>query len=96
MDCGASCIRMIAKFFGRIYSLQQIRNLMVVSREGVSMLGLSDAAEKMGFRTRGVRLTWNQLRDEVQLPCIVHWNQNHFVIVTAITQKKRISIFSVE
>jgi len=88
MDCGASCIRMIAKFFGRIYSLQQIRNLMVVSREGLSMLGLSDAAEKMGFRTRGVRLTWNQLRDEVQLPCIVHWNQNHFVIVTAITQKK--------
>lgn len=94
MDCGASCIRMIAKYFGRNYSLQQIRRVLHISREGVSMLGLSDAAEKLGFRTRGVRLTWNQLRDEVQLPCIVHWNQNHFVVVTAITKRRQFRFFA--
>ena len=87
MDCGPSCLRMIAKFYGRSYSLQQIRNLSHVTREGVSMLGLSDAAENMGFRSRGVRLNWDQLKDEVQLPCIIHWNQNHFVVVTDITKK---------
>ena len=94
MDCGASCIRMIAKFFGRTYSLHQVKNILHVSREGVSMLGLSDAAEKLGFRTRGVRLTWNQLSEEVQLPCIIHWNQNHFVIVTAITKKRNFTLFT--
>ena len=49
--------------------------------EGVSMLGISDAAESIGFRTKGYRLTWEQLRDEVPLPCIVHWRQRHFVVV---------------
>ena len=94
MDCGPSCLRMIARYFGRSYSLQHIRNLTFATREGVSLLSLSDAGEKMGFRTRGVRLTWNQLKDEAQLPCIVHWNQNHFVVVTAITQKGRFNFFS--
>ena len=93
MDCGPSCLRMIAKYFGRTYSLQQLRNLSHATREGVSMLSLSDAAEKLGFRTRGVRISWNQLRDEVQLPCILHWNQNHFVVLTSIKRKSRFSIF---
>jgi len=93
MDCGPSCLRMIAKYFGRSYSLQKLRNLTYSTREGVSMLGLSDAAENIGFRSRGVRLTWDQLRDEVQLPCIVHWNQNHFVVVTAITSRSWFSFF---
>ena len=94
MDCGPSCLRMIAKYFGRSYSLQQLRSLSHATREGVSMLSLSDAAEKLGFRTRGVRLTWEQLRDEVQLPTIIHWNQNHFVVVTAITRKRSFSLLN--
>ncbi len=94
MDCGPSCLRMIAKHFGRSYSLQQVRSLSHATREGVSMLGLSDAAENLGFRSRGVRITWDQLRDEVQLPCVIHWNQNHFVVVTAITRKGRFPLFS--
>jgi len=94
MDCGPSCLRMIAKYFGRSFSLQHVRGLSHATREGISMLGLSDAAEKMGFRTRGVRLTWDQLRDEVPLPCIIHWNQNHFVVVTAISRKGWFSLFS--
>jgi len=94
MDCGPSCLRMIAKYFGRSYSLQQVRNLSHTTREGISMLSLSDAAENLGFRTRGVRITWEQLRDEVSLPCIVHWKQNHFVVVTSITRKGKFTLFS--
>ena len=94
MDCGPSCLRMIAKYFGRSYSLQQLRSLSHASREGVSLLSLSDAAEKLGFRTRGVRLTWEQIRDEVQLPTILHWNQNHFVVITGISRPSRFSPFS--
>ena len=56
MDCGPSCLRMIAKYYGRSYSLQNLRERSFITRQGVSMLGISDAAESIGFRTRGVRL----------------------------------------
>jgi ATP-binding cassette subfamily B protein len=72
---------MVARFYGKSYSLQYLRSLSHITREGVSMLGISDAAEAIGFRTQGVKLTWEQLRDEVPFPCIVHWRQNHFVVV---------------
>jgi len=94
MDCGPTCLRMIAKYYGQSYSLQQLRNLSYTTREGISMLSLSDAAENLGFRTRGVRITWEQLKDEVSFPCIVHWNQNHFVVVTSITSRSKFSIFT--
>jgi len=81
MDCGPSCLRMVAKYYGKTYSLQALRSSSFITKSGVSMLGISDAAESIGFRTRGYRLTWEQLRDEVPLPCIVHWNQRHFVVV---------------
>ncbi len=84
MDCGPSCLRMIAKYYGKSYSLQALRSKAFITKSGVSMLGISDAAESIGFRTRGYRLTWEQLRDEVPLPCIVHWNQRHFVVVYRI------------
>jgi hypothetical protein len=84
MDCGPTCLRMIAKYYGKSYSLQFLRSRSYITKSGVSMLGISDAAESIGFRTRGYRLTWEQLRDEVPLPCIVHWRQRHFVVVYAI------------
>jgi ATP-binding cassette subfamily B protein len=89
MDCGPTCLRMVAKFYGKTYSLQYLRSLSYITREGVSMLGISDAAESIGFRTKGYRLTWEQLRDEVPLPCIIHWNQRHFVVVYDIKKEKR-------
>lgn len=89
MDCGPTCLRMVAKYYGKTYSLQYLRSRSYISREGVSMLGISDAAENIGFRTKGYRLTWEQLRDEVPLPCIIHWNQRHFVVVYDIKKKKR-------
>ena len=92
MDCGPSCLRMIAKYYGRSYSLQNLRERSYITRQGVSMLGISDAAESIGLRTQGVRLSLEQLIEDVPLPCILHWNQNHFVVLYAL--KKKRGIFS--
>lgn len=89
MDCGPTSLRIIAKFYGKSYSLQSLREKSHITREGVSMLGVSDAAELIGFRTKGVKLTWQQLRDESPMPCIFHWNQNHFVVVYDIKKSRR-------
>lgn len=89
MDCGPTCLRMIAKYYGRSYSLQYLREKSFISREGVSMLGISDAAESIGFRTSGVRISFEQLIHEVQVPCILHWNQNHFVVLYKIKKGKK-------
>lgn len=93
MDCGPTCLRMIAKWYGQTYSLQYLREHSYITRAGVSMLGISDAAESIGFRTTGLRMAWEQL-EEVPLPFIVHWNKNHFVVVYAI-KKKHNSIYKV-
>jgi ATP-binding cassette subfamily B protein len=75
---------MIAKYYGRNYTLQTLREKSFITREGVSMLGISEAAENIGFRTTGVRVTLEQLKRDVPLPCILHWNQNHFVVLHKI------------
>ena len=90
MDCGPTCLRMIAKHYGRSYTLQTLRQQSFITREGVSMLGISDAAEHIGFRTQGVRLSFEQLVKDVPLPCILHWNQNHFVVCYKIKEEKNI------
>lgn len=89
MDCGPTCLRMVAKYYGRNYTLQNLREKSFITREGVSMLGISDAAESIGFRTIGVRVNIDQLVEEVTLPCILHWNQNHFVVCYKISKKKK-------
>ncbi|MDR0829083.1 MAG: hypothetical protein LBN95_03100, partial [Prevotellaceae bacterium] len=83
MDCGATCLRMISKFYGKIYSNQFLREKSFITREGVSMLGISEAAESIGFRTQGVKIDVGALR-ATPLPCILHWNQNHFVVLYKI------------
>ena len=87
IDCGPACLRMVLKHYGKNYSLQGLRQNSFISRAGVSLLGLSEAAESIGFRTIGVRIGWEQLVQEAVLPCIVHWHQNHFVVVYKITGK---------
>lgn len=89
MDCGPTCLRMVAKYYGRNYSIQYLRKKSFITREGVSMLGISDAAESIGFRTSGARITFEQLATEKPLPCILHWNQNHFVVCYNIKKKRR-------
>lgn len=95
MDCGPSCLRMIAKYYGRSYSLQNLREKCYITRQGVSMLGISDAAEELGFRSQGVRISLEQLVEDVPLPCILHWNQNHFVVLYAIKKKKKETVFHI-
>ncbi|MBE9492150.1 MAG: peptidase domain-containing ABC transporter [Bacteroidetes bacterium] len=84
MDCGPACIRMIAKYYGRSYSIQTLRDRSYITRGGVSLLGTSDAAESIGFRTMGVRLSFEKLAKEALLPCIAHWRQRHFIVVYKI------------
>ncbi len=88
MDCGPTCLRIIAQHYDCHYSLQSLRERCHITREGVSLLGISDAAESIGFRTIGVKITWEQLRDEANLPCIIHWNQRHFVVVYRIARRR--------
>jgi ATP-binding cassette, subfamily B, bacterial len=87
MDCGPSCLRMIAKFYGKSYSLQTLRGKSYLSRDGVSMMGISEAAESIGFRTMGVSLTPEKLFSTAPLPLVVHWKQNHFVVVYKVTKE---------
>lgn len=87
-DCGPASLRMIAKYYGHSYSLEMLRSHSFISREGVSMLGISDAAEYLGMHTLGVKITFEQLANEAVLPCILHWNQNHFVVCYGIKRKR--------
>ena len=84
MDCGPTCLRIIAAHYGRIWPLQTLRDRCHISREGVSLLGISDAAESIGFRTVGAKISFSQLCEEAVLPCVAHWNQKHFIVVYKI------------
>lgn len=88
MDCGATCLRMISKFYGKTYPSTYLREKCHTTREGVSMLSISDVAENVGFRTMGVKITFEQLCNDVNLPCIIHWNQNHFAVVYDVKLRK--------
>lgn len=79
-DCGPTSLRMIAKYFGKNFSLQRLREISGINREGVTLLGLSEAAEKVGFRTTGAQIDISQL-GEIELPAIAHWNHNHFIVL---------------
>ncbi|MCG2612719.1 peptidase domain-containing ABC transporter [Terrimonas sp. NA20] len=81
MDCGPTCLRMVAKFYKRSISLQHLRDLSQIGKEGVNLLGIGEAAEAVGFRTHSYKLTYQSLVKDAKLPAILHWNQNHFVVL---------------
>jgi len=87
MDCGPTCVRMIARNYGKHYNADTLRRIAGYNKEGVSLLGISETAEKIGFRTRGIKLTYEQLK-EVELPAVLHWNQNHFIVLIGISKNK--------
>ena len=89
MDCGPSCLAIIAKHYGQQADKEQLRKICSLGKEGVSLLGISKAAENRSFKTIGGRLSFEILSQEVPLPCIVHWNQNHFVVVYKIKKHKK-------
>lgn len=86
MDCGATCLRMIARHFGRYYSLEYLRELTYMGKQGVSLLGISDAAEHIGLQSLAVKTTYDRLARDIPLPCVAHWNQNHFVVVYKVNK----------
>lgn len=92
MDCGPACLKMMTDHHGRVVSLQKLREKCHISREGVSLAGISEAAESLGLRSMAVKVTYDSDRDqpgltEFPLPCIVHWEQRHFVVVYKISSK---------
>ena len=86
MDCGPTCLRMVAKHYGQTYSLPYLREKSYIDRAGVSLKGVSEAAEHIGLRSLAVKIPYNNSKNEpslleAPLPAILHWNQNHFVVV---------------
>ncbi|MEB2779591.1 cysteine peptidase family C39 domain-containing protein [Algoriphagus sp. C2-6-M1] len=90
-DCGPTCLRIIAKHYGKLISIKEIREISETTREGSSMLKLSDAAESIGFKSIGAKLNFEKLKT-APMPLIVHWNKNHYVVVYRI--KKNIVYIS--
>ena len=91
-DCGVACLVMVCQHYGRHVSLERTRQLCHIKRTGVSLLGISEAAEIMGLRTQGVLCDLGSLQ-EINLPAILHWHQNHFVVLTRIEKKARNVLF---
>ena len=88
MDCGPACLKMVAGYYDKNYPLEFLRKKCYITKEGVSFLGLSEAADSLGFRTLGVKIPFEMLKENVPLPCILHWRQNHFVVVYKIKKDK--------
>ncbi|MCD0474473.1 peptidase domain-containing ABC transporter [Flavobacterium sp. EDS] len=82
-DCGPTCLKIIAKYYGKSINIQELRDYSETTREGSNLLFLSDAAEKIGFRTLGVKLNVQSL-EEAPLPCVLHWNKEHYVVLYKI------------
>ncbi|HUC81873.1 MAG TPA: peptidase domain-containing ABC transporter [Flavisolibacter sp.] len=88
MDCGPTCLRMVAKHHKRSIPLQLLREKTQIGKEGVNLLGISEAAEAVGFRTKAVKIDTTTLLKEADLPAILHWNQNHFVVLYKVKGSK--------
>ena len=87
-DCGAACLRMIARHYGRFYSIEFLRQLSHTDKVSASLAGIAGAAEKIGFRTLGAKTSFDRLSKDIPLPCVAHWKQDHFVVVYKISGGK--------
>lgn len=94
-DCGPTCLKIICKYYGKSISLEFAREICETTREGSSLSNLSDGADKLGFRSLCANIDFNTLINDVPLPCIIHWNKNHFVVLYKITKKKDSFIFHI-
>ncbi len=88
MDCGPTCLRMIAHHYGRSYQTHYLRDMCSIGRQGVSLMGISQAAETIGLRSLAVKIPLDRLRDKAPLPAIIHWEQNHFVVLYKVSRGK--------
>jgi len=92
MDCGPTCLRIVANYFGKNINFEKLRQQAQYSKEGVSLLGIAKAAESIGFTTIAIKLTTQQLLEEASLPAILHWQQKHFVVIVPGSTVKKIII----
>lgn len=88
MQCGVACLSMICHYYGKSLILSDLETHCTTTIEGVSLYGISEAAKKMGFNTISVNMPIDELNG-IQLPCILHWNQNHFVVLYRISQNRK-------
>ena len=88
MDCGPTCLAMVSEYYGKHYNIEHLHQLSYITNEGVSLYGISIAAESIGFHTIGTQISLHDLRGNMQLPCIIHWNQNHFVVLYKIKKTR--------
>ncbi|WP_407266670.1 peptidase domain-containing ABC transporter [Tenacibaculum maritimum] len=88
MDCGPTCLRMIAKYYGKVYSPEYLRKISHLTSEGVLVGNIVEGAEKIGIKALPVNVNWEVLEKQAPLPCIVHWRQRHYVIVYKIEKEK--------
>ncbi|EDP96423.1 peptidase domain-containing ABC transporter [Kordia algicida OT-1] len=87
MDCGPACLQMISRYYGKKYSLQYLRDRSFLTKDGVSMLGISNSAKNIGFDVLSLRISVAEVIKKIDNPCILHWNQNHFVVLNEIRKK---------
>lgn len=85
-DCGPTCLKIIAKYHGKLLNIQKLRNLSETTRSGSNLKNIANAAEKIGFRSLGVKISYNKLK-EATFPCIIHWDKGHFVVLYKIKNK---------
>lgn len=88
MDCGPASLKIIAKYYGRNFSMKYLRDKCNITREGVSLLAISKTAEDLELRTLALKATFEDLKNKIPLPCIIHWEYRHFVVVYKITKNK--------
>lgn len=86
-DCGPACLQMICKYYGSFYELEFLRELTGIRKEGISVYDYVVAAEKLGLRSQAFSMSYWKFRNEMPLPCTVHWKGHHFVVVYKITSK---------
>ena len=80
-DCGITCIRMIANYYGRQYPLEYLQNLIYANKLGVNFNSLKIVSKKIGLDSKAIKVSAKELFTSIPLPCILHWNQNHFVVL---------------
>lgn len=88
MQCGVACLQMVCKYFGRDYTMESLSKLCFATTEGVSLLSINEAANTLGLHTTCAKATTSILGD-VSLPCILHWNQNHFVVLYKVKKGRK-------
>jgi ATP-binding cassette, subfamily B, bacterial len=92
MDCGPACLQMVALYYGKNVDLTTLRENTRISRDGANLLGIAEAAEKLGFHTKGVQVSFQQLIADATLPAILHWKQNHFVVIVPKSTSHKVII----